>query len=120
MPETGRIHLTVYGLRNCDTCRKTLKWLNLRKVPVSFHDLRDDGLSASLLAGWLASSFAPYLVNRRSTTWRNLDDDEKQAAMDDPGPVLLKHPTLIKRPVITDGEHILSLGFYPKDLEDYI
>ena len=62
----------------------------------------------------------PFLLNKRSTTWRQLTETDKQAAEKDPLPVLLAHPTLIKRPVITDGNTILDVGFSPANLEDYI
>jgi Spx/MgsR family transcriptional regulator len=120
MPSEHRIHLHVYGIGNCDTCRSTLKWLKTRNVPHTFHDFRVDGLSEELLKAWLASSHAPYLVNKRSTTWRQLSEAEKQAAESNPLPLLLAHPTLIKRPVITDGRAILDIGFSPRDLDDYI
>ena len=119
-----RIHLHVYGIRNCDTCRSTLKWLETRNVPHTFHDFRVDGLSEALLKTWLASSHAPYLVNRRSTTWRQLSVTDKQlvdaASSSDVLRLLLIHPTLIKRPVITDGNTILDIGFSPSNIEDYI
>ena len=119
-----RIHLHVYGIGNCDTCRSTLKWLETRKVPHTFHDFRVDGLAAAMLKSWLASSHAPYLVNKRSTTWRQLSESEKQAVETareaEMMALLLAQPTLIKRPVITDGKTILDIGFSPSNLEDYI
>jgi len=120
MLNEDRIHLHVYGIRNCDTVRSTLKWLDTRNVPCTFHDFRTEGLSEALLTEWLASAHAPFLLNKRSTTWRQLTDTEKQAAEEDPLPLLMAHPTLIKRPVITDGRTILDVGFSPANLEDYI
>ena len=115
-----RIHLHVYGIRNCDTVRATLKWLETRNVPCTFHDFRKDALTADLLRDWTDSTHGPYLVNRRSATWRTLGEAGRRAVEADPVPVLLEHPTLIKRPVITDGEEILDVGFDPENLEDYI
>ena len=120
MLNENRIQLHVYGIRNCDSCRATLKFLETRNVPHTFHDFRQEGLTLELLNGWLASSHRDYLINRRSTTWRQLSDEEKQAAESDPGTLLLEHVTLIKRPVITDGQTILDVGFSPESLEDYI
>ena len=109
--------LTVYGIKNCDTCRLTQRWLNERGISFTFHDLRVDGLTGELLTGWLESDQASKLVNRRSTSWRKLTEDEKQAAGDNPLPVLLANPTLIKRPVITDGDTVLAVGFSADNLE---
>ena len=120
MSSEHRIHLHVYGLRNCDSSRHTLKWLTTRRVPHTFHDVREEGVDDALLQNWLTSSHAPYLVNRRSATWRKLSADERQRADSDPVRLLGEHPTLIKRPVITDGQTILDVGFSPSSLEDYI
>ena len=120
MPSESRIQLHLYGLANCDSCRSAQKWLTTRNVPFTFHDLRKEGISETLLERWLDSSHAPFLVNRRSTTWRRLSEAEKRAAQEQPLPLLLQHPTLIKRPVITSGETILNVGFSPSNLEEYI
>lgn len=120
MPSEGRIHLQIYGIRNCDTVRATLKWLETRNVPHTFHDFRKDGLDEALLTSWVSSAHGPYLVNKRSATWRKLSDEDKLAMKTDPVPVLLANPTLIKRPVVTDGETLLDIGFAPDNLEDYI
>ena len=120
MLNEDRIHLHVYGIRSCDSCRSTLKYLQTRNVPHTFHDIRAEGLDEALLAGWLSSSHGEYLVNRRSTTWRQLSEEQKEAAETNPLPLLLEHLTLIKRPVITDGEAILDVGFSPSCLDDYI
>ena len=120
LSEGDRIHLHVYGIASCDTCRSTLKWLQTRKVPHTFHDFRKEGLSADRLRAWLASDHAQLLVNRRSTTWRQLSDEEKAQAESRPMELLLEHPMLIKRPVITQGDAILDVGFAPRNLEDYV
>lgn len=104
--------LTVHGIRQCDTCRKALAWLDGR-IEYRFHDLRQDGLERSKVAQWLASGFADTLVNRRSTTWRGLSEAQRAAAGEDLVDLLLEHPTLIKRPVFEDGE-IIAVGFGPE------
>ena len=102
--------LTVYGIKQCDTCRKALKWLAAEGIGHQFHDFRSDGLHVDLLRGWLESSFADKLVNRRSTTWRQLTEAQRQSKGDDLLDLLMEHPTLIKRPVfVTD--RIAVVGF---------
>jgi arsenate reductase len=108
--------LTVYGIKQCDTCRKALKWLEAESVDHRFHDFRVDGLQASLLEQWLASSFADKLVNRRSTTWRQLTDEQRQFEGVALVELLLEHPTLIKRPVFVNDE-IIAVGFKPEQLK---
>lgn len=115
-----RVHLHLYGIPNCDSCRGALKWLTARNVPHTFHDIRKEPLTLAQLQEWVGSAHGPYLLNKRSTTWRQLSDPQKAAADNDLAALLLEHPTLIKRPVITDGEAILDIGFAPRNLEDYI
>lgn len=95
--------LTLYGLKNCDTCKKALKALETAGKPVNFVDIRAEADLASKTPIWLASAGAELLVNRRSTTWRGLDDEARAAA---PKALLAANPTLIKRPVIERGEAI--------------
>lgn len=114
---TRRPVVKVFGIRNCDTCRQALKWLESRQVPHRFHDFRERSPDAGLVKLWCGSPFAHQLVNRRSTTWRSLSGQQRAAALADPAPALLEHPTLLKRPVFMCGREVLAVGFYPKDLE---
>jgi arsenate reductase len=102
--------ITVYGIRQCDTCRKALKWLDRQGIPHRFHDLRADGLAAGLVKRWLRSEFADSLVNRRSTTWRQLTDAQRQASGSALVDLLLEYPTLVKRPVFWGGG-VAAVGF---------
>ena len=94
--------LTLYGLKNCDTCKKALKALEGAGKRVTFVDIRADADLVSLVPTWLEQAGDARLVNRRSTTWRTLSEGERST---DPLALLTAHPTLIKRPVIeTDGK----------------
>jgi len=117
MPSEARVRLQLYGIRNCDSCRRALQWLKSRGADHEFHDLREEPLSRGLLDDWVASEHGPSLINRRSTTWRQLPADQRQLADRDPAVLLFQHPTLIKRPVITDGQRIVAVGFDPVSLE---
>lgn len=107
--------LTVYGIKQCDTCRKALKWLTGQGIDHQFHDFRIDGLQAEVLKNWLDTPFADKLINRRSTTWRQLSDEQRQFEGNQLLELLLEHPTLIKRPVFVSDE-IMAIGFKPDEL----
>ncbi len=104
--------ITLYGIGSCDTCRKARKWLEQSGRAYRWHDLRVDGIDEPTLGQWIDALGPQALVNRRSTTWRGLEDAERERAMDvDAAPGLLaSHPTLIKRPVFDLGEQVL-VGF---------
>ena len=75
--------LTLYGLKNCDTCKKALKSLEAAGKQVSFVDIRAEADLAAKVPGWLEVAGAKALVNNRSTTWRGLSDDDKAKAETD-------------------------------------
>lgn len=91
--------MRVFALKTCDTCRKALRELRAAGAEPDVIDVRADGVTdADLSAMW--SALGEALVNRKSTTWRGLSEGEKAG---DPKALLAAHPTLIKRPVITEG-----------------
>ena len=106
--------ITVFGIPNCDTVKKSRRWLEEKGVAFTFHDFRKDGLNEMLLANWLDAVGADKLVNKRGTTWRKLSDAEKAQAEKNPIPILLENPAIIKRPVI-EGPHGISVGFTVKE-----
>lgn len=95
--------LTLYGLKNCDTCKKAIKALEAAGKPVTFVDIRADTDMAAKAPVWLEAVGADKLLNTRSTTWRSLSEDERAG---DPAALLIAHPTLAKRPVIEAGDTV--------------
>lgn len=108
---------TLYGIPNCDTVKKARKWLEKAGIDHQFHDFRKDGLSREDVATWLKQLGADLLVNKRSTTWKQLSDAEKTTALEgDTAKILQSYPTLVKRPVLEhNGQY--SVGFKPEQFE---
>lgn len=75
-------------------------------MDVTFVDVRESRLDPGTIER-LLQAFGDALVNRRSTTWRNLTDSERQGATAD---LIARYPSLMKRPVIVDGE-MVTLGW---------
>lgn len=103
--------IKVYGIKNCDTVKKAIKWLEENGFQPELHEYRTDGLDPLWLAEMAEKLGWENLVNKRSTTWRNLDSAiketlDKTLALE----VLATQPTLIKRPIIRYNE-ITLLGF---------
>lgn len=105
--------ISLYGLKNCDTCRKALKAFQAEDIPVAFVDLREDtSWQDSMLADWLEKVGEKALLNTRSTTWRGLDEAERAKPAVD---LLKAHSALLKRPLITDDSDI-TVG-WTKDVQ---
>lgn len=103
---------TLYGIKNCDTVKKARKWLESHGVDYRFHDFRQDGIDSTLIQGWLQSLDWETLVNKRSTTWKQLDDSTKNTLSENTViEVLKQHPTLIKRPVVRTDNDQIEVGF---------
>jgi arsenate reductase len=103
--------ITIYGLKNCDICRKARKWLDTEGLEHQFMDFRTDALEKETIAGWISTLGWEILLNRRGTTWRQLNEDDKHAVNTDKAQALMaKHPALIKRPVFEANGKVL-VGF---------
>jgi arsenate reductase len=109
--------VTIYGLATCDTTRAARKWLDGQKIAHKFHDVREDGLSKALVESLVKQLGWEKVLNKASTTWRELPEKEK-AGVDGKKAValLLAHPTLVKRPVLDRGGELV-LGFKPAAYE---
>ena len=94
--------MQVYGLKNCDTCRKSLKSLN----GAVLIDVRAMGVPDNVLRA-AQTRFGGALLNTRSATWRGLSEVERAR---DPLTLMAAHPALMKRPLIVDGER-MTLGW---------
>ena len=101
--------MILYGIPTCDTCKKARKALEAAGHQVSLRDVRSEPLSVEEWAVLLAE-FGPTLVNQKSTTYRGLSMWLRESEAD---AQLLAQPTLMKRPVLRDGER-LTMGWGDK------
>ncbi len=103
--------IRLFGIKNCDTVRKARRWLDGQSVDYVFHDFREDGVDPKQLQQWLDELGWETLINKRSTTWKALDEASKTAVNQDTAAALiLDAPTLIKRPLLDTGKQ-RHLGF---------
>jgi arsenate reductase len=112
--------MILYGIKTCDTVRKAKKHLESLEINYQFHDFRQDGITPELLEQWLSQHEMDVVLNRKSATWRNLEDISKQDLTTDKViELMLANPTLIKRPVINANETIL-VGYRAAEFEQWI
>ena len=100
----------LYGIPNCDTVKKARKWLDEHNVDYRFHDFRKDGLNVQQVQAW-QTRLGDALINKRSTSWKQLSDEQKQSIDSGKGiALIIDMPTLIKRPVLEYNQQI-NIGF---------
>ena len=99
------------GIKNCDKVRSAQSWLEENSHDYTFLDLRSDQFVRHTLGKWLQKIDWSDLLNKRSTTWRGLDDEDRNDLDEARAMALMmKHPTLIKRPVLQMGD-MIEVGF---------
>ncbi|KGE12387.1 ArsC family reductase [Sphingobacterium deserti] len=104
--------LHIYGIKNCNTVKKALNWLEEHKLDYVFHDYKKEPATLEKLEEW--ENITPWesLLNKKGTTWRKLSSEEQARAIDARGAnvLLLENNSMIKRPLIEAGADIV-LGF---------
>ena len=108
--------IKVYGIKNCDTVKKALVYLNDSDIDYQFIDFRQNPISRQVLKQMVESVGWELLINKRSTTYRSLSEEEKSNVNYD---LVSKLPTLIKRPVLIQGENIV-VGFNDQQYDKLI
>src|SRR5690554_3103487 len=104
----------LFGIKNCDTVRKARKYLDNKTIAYRFHDFRSDGINQELLDQWLVQLPADKLINKRSTTWKQLDAASQEKALQgDIVALCIEKPTLLKRPILIHNKTIYN-GFSEK------
>lgn len=104
--------MKVYGITNCNTVKKALDWLKAHHVPYEFHDFKKLGISDDKLEEWDKKAGYEKFLNKQGLTWKQLDPQVKESIKTNADALaLLKQKTsMIKRPVIEDGD-FLFFGF---------
>jgi arsenate reductase len=99
--------LIVYGLKNCDTCRKARALLARHEVEHQFIDVATNPPDAATIATWLETLGEDRLINRRGNTWRALDVQARgRSALE----LLTEQPKLMKRPILVRGHAVINAG----------
>lgn len=103
--------ITLYGIKNCDSVKKARKWLLENNLDYQFHDFRSDGISEDLIKSFIAFEGWEKLLNKRSTSWKQLETEDKENITEEKViALMLATPTLIKRPVLVAENHFF-IGF---------
>ena len=102
---------TIYGIPNCDSVKKARKWLEAHDVAYTFIDVRNDTPSAAQIEHWISVLGPERMVNKRSTTWKNMSDEArllKIANKINIGPKFIKNSKNFLVMELIDGEKIID------------
>ena len=105
--------ITLYGIPNCDTVKKACVWLAAQGLDYQFHDFKKLGVPAEQLARWCEVLGWERVLNKKGTTWRQLNASAQAAVQDSASAqaLLLQNASAIKRPIVDWADGTLSAGF---------
>ncbi|RDU69549.1 arsenate reductase family protein [Helicobacter cholecystus] len=110
--------IVVSGIRNCQSVKKALVFLDSRHVDYDFVDYKKNPPSISMLKEWVRLKGIDKVLNKRGTTYRSLGLANQNLSEDELLEQMSKNPTLIKRPILV-GEDILEFGFTKEGYEKF-
>lgn len=98
----------IYGIKNCDTMKKTFVWFDKNKIAYDFHDYKKEGADKDVLLRAIEKFGWEEAINRKGTSWRKLPEDVREK-MTEKGAIkaALDNPSLIKRPIIIAGKTLI-------------
>jgi Spx/MgsR family transcriptional regulator len=110
--------LKVYGIKNCDTMKKTFTFLDEKGVAYDFIDYKKQKPTAALLTSFLEKTPLSTLVNKQGTTYKKMDEAQKAALenIETALPILIENSSMIKRPLIVYSDGSITLGFVPDQI----
>lgn len=120
MPSTNII--VVYGIPNCDTVKKARAWLTAHQLIYQFHDFKKLGVPLNRLPIWIDALGWDAIINRKGTTWRQLDSSLQASAAhaESAKTLICTYPSVIKRPIVEWGsaqKNRISIGFSQTEWE---
>jgi Spx/MgsR family transcriptional regulator len=108
-----KVMTIIYGIKNCDTIKKCKKWLEANDIDFTYHDYRTDGIDKEMITTFVQQLGWENVVNKRGTTYRQLNDEQKASLNETTAiDLLLEMPAMIKRPILIHND-LYHLGFKP-------
>ena len=103
----------VYGIPNCNTVKKAVTWLQEKNIAYEFYDYKKKGISSAKLSGWSKQVGWELLLNRKGTTWKQLDESLQNSIRSEKSAIslLMEKTSAIKRPLIEKDGKVVVIGF---------
>jgi len=108
----------VYGIKNCNKIRDTLKWLDEHDIDYKFIDIRKDPIEPEKLADYVHKVGLESILNRRGRKWKELGLSKKDLTDEELFDELLQNQIMIKRPLIVKDEAVM-VGYDEDAFENF-
>ncbi len=100
----------LYGIKNCDSVKKAIRFFTQHNIPYTLHDFKTDPVSYDKIQQWSKQQPLKTLFNTRSTTYRTLKLKELDLSDEDRIKWMAKENLLIKRPILEYNTQLI-VGF---------
>jgi arsenate reductase len=112
----------IYGIKNCDTVKKALNWLKTNNIAYEFHDYKSKGITEHKIQSWVNQVGWEELINKKGTTWRQLDDVYKGSITNEAAAIslMLDKTSIIRRPIIEHEGKLITIGFDEQEYKEYM
>lgn len=108
--------IRVYGIKNCDSVKKALRFLNDHAIAFEFIDFKSSSVTEEKIRTWTAQCPVETLLNTKGTTYKTLGLKSLSLENDAKISWMSNHNLLIKRPVI-ERAGTLIVGFNQSQYE---
>ena len=112
------MRVRVYGIKNCNTMKKTFQLLEQEGIDYDFIDYKKERPNTELLGGFMKKRSLEELINKRGTTYKKLSDEQKEFLENEASavPIMMENSSMIKRPIIEFPDGALLVGFQEEEI----
>lgn len=103
--------LQVYGIPNCGTCKKALKWLDNNGIDYEFINTKEQPPNREQLTAWVEALTARPMRNTSGMSYRALGEEKKTWSDEQWIDAFAEDAMLIKRPLFVKDDKAVLVGF---------
>ncbi|EKV03007.1 transcriptional regulator, Spx/MgsR family [Leptolyngbya sp. PCC 7375] len=109
--------LQVYGIPNCGTCKKALKWLDANGVDYEFINTKEQPPGREQITDWVTTLTAKPMRNTSGMSYRALGEEKKTWSDAQWIDAFTEDAMLLKRPLFVKDDQAVLVGFRAKEDE---
>ena len=112
--------MKIYAIKNCDTVKKALDFLDKMGVKYDFHDYKKLGITREKLEDWCKQAGWEKVLKRKGPTWNKIGKPleaklDKEVAIN----LMLENQSIIVRPLVEVNGKLALFGFDANEYTEF-